>query len=408
MALCDMCSGVDPSYLCHLVWCTDCQAAGTHERVVVSDRESRERRHALIRTLQHLQQQESRSSTKESNRRGMEDYSRFCALQRVEAFPPTEATVQQYVVWCLTARQPTLDSTTVITYLHGVSAWVDGARVPAQAAGIGVRNPIKTGSMRRLKAVILKYYKLDSHAKLPYSVDTWCDIVRSGFDLSGRYGKQQRLFFMLSTAGPFRPNAMSQLRCIYNLTADGGVEFGPTSPLQVIRGDPNWEAPYIHITVREDKNVDAKHGPREVHIPAQFMGFPILDWIIEYLRNERPPSGGYLLCAPHGRAGWRATPYTNHGEAFKKALLHARPLADPDSYGAGSPRKSLAQWLWTAGHGDRIIADIGGWRLPAEPAVAGYHKTEYKTILEIKSSLYARSEQINARIAQAALASRLS
>ena len=50
--------------------------------------------------------------------------------------------------------------------------------------------------------------------------------------------------------------------------------------------------------------------------------------------------------------------------------------------GSHSGRKSLAQWLWNAGHCRRVIADAGGWFMKRD-AVDLYFKTARHTILSM-------------------------
>ena len=57
----------------------------------------------------------------------------------------------------------------------------------------------------------------------------------------------------------------------------------------------------------------------------------------DYLRREKPPSGGLLLAAPVGRTRFRDTPYSNHHAAFRAAYKRAFPEADDtDKFGSGS------------------------------------------------------------------------
>ena len=108
-----------------------------------------------------------------------------------------------------------------------------------------------------------------------------------------------------------------------------------------------------------------------------------MEELLSYLREARPPSGGYLLSAPKSIVNktFRPGRFTAMAQAFKRAFRKVYPL-DPlvDLIGSHSGRKSLAQWLWNDGHCRRVIADAGGWFLKRD-AVDLYFKTAARTIL---------------------------
>ena len=131
-----------------------------------------------------------------------------------------------------------------------------------------------------------------------------------------------------------------------------------------------------------DKNATAKKR-RDVYIPDKVRALRIrcVDMLEDYLRREKPPSGGLLLAAPVGRTRFRDTPYSNHHAAFRAAYKQAFPEADDaGKFGSGSARKAMAQWLWASGWAKRVIADAGGW-FCKKSAVDQYFKTQPRDIL---------------------------
>jgi hypothetical protein len=63
------------------------------------------------------------------------------------------------------------------------------------------------------------------------------------------------------------------------------------------------------------------------------------------------------------------------------------PAAQVATYGGGSPRKSLAQWLYHCHVPRHVIADIGGWALTNRDAMDSYHTTEPRMTMEVKAAL---------------------
>ena len=94
------------------------------------------------------------------------------------------------------------------------------------------------------------------------------------------------------------------------------------------------------------------------------------------------------MVAPRGRAGFHRTPYRSHCRAFRAAYRRALPggAVGLSRVGWGTPRKSMAQWLWDAGHYKRVIADVGGCRT-REDAVDGYFRTQGVAVLRILRAL---------------------
>ena len=102
-----------------------------------------------------------------------------------------------------------------------------------------------------------------------------------------------------------------------------------------------------------------------------------------YLIKYKPPSGGFLLSAPLSakKNTFRTTRFTGLGAAVKRAFSAVFPRDKlVDLIGSHSGRKSLAQWLWDAGHCRRVIANACGWFMKRD-AVDLYFKTSAKQIL---------------------------
>ena len=147
--------------------------------------------------------------------------------------------------------------------------------------------------------------------------------------------------------------------------------------------------PYIKLTVHIDNNVH--HGyPRIMYIPGHVVGIDVYGALCDYLYNERPPSGGYLLAAPSAASGskFNSNAYTNFPVAFKRAVALTQPDLDPKEYSGGSPRKSMAQWLYNANVPRHVIADIGGRKLSNRDAMDGYHATEPTRAMQVKYDLW--------------------
>ena len=80
---------------------------------------------------------------------------------------------------------------------------------------------------------------------------------------------------------------------------------------------------HIVINVDVDKNVNALKR-RRAYIPDEVptLGVRPVEELLAYLREARPPSGGYLLSAPKSVAQrtFRATRFTAMAQAFKRAF----------------------------------------------------------------------------------------
>jgi hypothetical protein len=298
-----------------------------------------------------------------------------------QLLPATPVDVGLYVAYSLTVRTDPLDSSSIKTYLGGVSAWHEQAR---EATGLPLINPVKSRLVRSIINVALKRYKKKSKAKLPFSFAQWSRIMQQGFK-STASGEHQRLFMCFATLGPLRPSACSRICVKYRISGRGQIIFHKDSQLRIITDDPAWEHPYIAAEVFTDKNLDARKM-RTIVIPHSALGIRPVSMLQDYILQRRPPSGGFLFAAPRGKS-FRSTRYSNFSLALRKAYKTALPRAtDVKCFAGGSPRKTLAQLIWDAGYSKRILADVGGWALRAD-AVDIYFKTQGHQILSLLHGL---------------------
>ena len=311
--------------------------------------------------------------------------------------PATSTDVVGYASYSVELREPILDSSSVRTYLAGLSAWheelsslfkeadlVDSAGFPLQLA-----NPCRSRRVEELLGVLDKRYKKPSCAKDSFTLRQWYRIFHYGFILVRRSGRHHRLLLLFCTFGCLRRGGTKYLRVYFDLAhTDAGVSIrwlappDPTSPhVMVVRDEPGL-SPFVRGTLDLDKNVDARK-PRRFYLPAEVhaLGVRPVDLLEDYIVQEGVPSGALLFAAPKGNAGWYAGPYTGHGRAFKQAYARAFPGArDVGRYSSGSARKSLGQWLWTWGWSHRMISDVGGWYTP-KVAMDSYFTTHRATVL---------------------------
>ncbi|KAK3275113.1 hypothetical protein CYMTET_16745 [Cymbomonas tetramitiformis] len=323
----------------------------------------------------------------------------FCGT----TLPATAEDVLGYCGYAVELREYRLDSSSVRTYLGGVSAWHAELDEVVQSCGLvdsagercSVPNPCHAKPVLVLLVVLDKNYKRPSRAKGCWTLVQWVTIRRFGFDLSRRSGRHQLLVFTFCTVGCLRPGGTRYLRVFYRLRRVGAgvaIEFFSPPDLSVphvvvVRGDGGL-APYVRGRLEKDKNVDARK-PRYFYMPEHIPGLDIspVSMPEEYIIREGVPSGGLLFSAPKGATGWYPGPYTGHGRAFVRAYKRAYPDAeDHRCYGGGSARKSLGQWLWTYGWASRMISDVGGWYTP-KVAMDLYFTTHRTTILQALQQL---------------------
>ena len=196
-------------------------------------------------------------------------------------------------------------------------------------------------------------------------------------------GEHNKLAVALSLLGMPRQKAATSLIVRYRIhvgpTGEQTVEYLDGTDIRVVPvadlGD------HIAINVDVDKNVNAlkrRQGFVPDEVPA--LGLSPVAMLERYLIKYRPPSGGFLLSAPKSakKKTFRTSRFTGLSNAVKRAFAAVFPLdATVELIGSHSGRKSLAQWLWNAGHCRRVIADAGAWFMKPD-AVDLYFKTAPK------------------------------
>ena len=381
--LCARCAGAHSGQLCELLKCRDCRVRAVDGGTLTA------RTNELMKRVDEMEAMGARDSTMRTQRRGVQDYLAFCGTRGAVGLPATEFDLKAYVVWALLERTPRLDTSSIRTNLSGVSAWHVSLRSAMGGAAI---NPRKALGVRSLLKIADSNYKLPSKAMECMTYAEWLGVVERGYP-DTRSGRQRRLLFVLCTVCPLRPAAAAQLVITYRVGGDGSIVYGVDSQVEVVRGAAGWAAPHllVHLgkgNARADKNVDAMHT-RSIPVPCRMLGCNPVELLEAYVINERPPSGNRLLTAPLGATGFRSTAYTAACKAAKDAYVRAHPAAlaaDVLHVGGSSPRKSMTQWLWEAGHSKRAISDMGGWRSQKE-GVDYYFTTSKLQMLQIKTEL---------------------
>jgi hypothetical protein len=354
----------------------------------------------LVAGVQHLESLIVAPGTTRGHTRGVAELQALGKLVQYYVFPCTVAMMEQFVVYLLVVRNPPLDASTVLQVVNSISIWhiqtnavLQHARPPIQ-----VPNPARAASIRQLKVTIMKKFKRPKAPKAHQSIVEFCQTIAWGF-ADGRYGYQHYIHTLPSAFGPLRPGAARLLTCSYTVDMNGNSRAGvrdsvrtsPLSNVQLCDADSIWPAPYVKLIIHHDKNVDPTK-PREVYIPGIMLGIDLHAELSDYLLIARPPSGQYLLAAPSAPLGrkFNTNPYTNYSNAFKSAVRRSFPAmtsVQAATYGGGSPRKSLAQWLYNANVPRHVIADVGGWSLSNRDAMDGYHATEPAETMRVKAAL---------------------
>jgi hypothetical protein len=289
----------------------------------------------------------------------------------------------------LVVRVPPLDAASVRLVLAAISAWHVQASMVLKHANppISLLNPVRSQETVLLSRTMMSYCKHPTVKKLCFAIPAFYALLLHGFPNRNRYSPHQQLFAMLCAFGPLRPGAAANLTVTY--TTDGDVVTTSLgSQVRLMPPDAVWPCNYVLLAVHVDKNVTPDE-PRMVYIPRTVLGIEVYDAVHDYILHMAPPSGGFLLAAPMAPSGVKfyTTPYGNFGTALKAAVTRVHPDMDSRQFGAGSPRKSMAQWLYAAGVPRHVIADVGGWTLASRDAMDGYHETDPYMILKVKSDL---------------------
>jgi hypothetical protein len=373
---CAACSGVQDNWVCQLHMCVDC-ALGQLDTPGVGKE--------LLENLRRVESRLTREGTWKVHKRGIACYRAFAGPLGWE-LPATEMQVLAWMSHCVTKENP-LDGSTVDAYKAGVSCFHEQARV---ATGGEVRNPVKTGRARLAFRTIAREYKLEEKKVRALTQAEWLGIL--GCFPKGSVGDHHKLVAMVSALGPFRPSAAGAVTVTYTVM-QGKVGFGKDSHVKVVEGDPRYGGWYLRMRSFCDTNV-RRNQVREVPIPGRCMGMEPVKFVSWYLLTCRPPSGDYLLAAPHGKNGWYKSRYTGSGSALRSAYARAFPRMAAHKLGAASWRESFPQWLERAGRTDTEVTDICGWSRKGLKARVGtkaaYTITELDMQLRIKAGLERR------------------
>jgi hypothetical protein len=404
--ICSSCAGVAVTWLSPLVKCRDCITAWARETVLVRDVETEHRRSLYVGDMQRVLMEVARPGTAAINSRGLREFLVFSHSMRLEVLPALPITLCLWMVWAVFHRSPTLDTSTLDTYLQGVGVW---HLQTAEVTGFSIPNPVRDPLVTHLLLALSKLYKKPSAAKQPMEPAVWLRVAAVGFDLGFRLGLFSHLLFLVLTAGPLRPIACKGIRVDYQVVQlpGGGLEvvYLPTSTIRVA-SSPDIPDQHIQIDLTKDKNVDARNQ-RLVIIPKCFMGINMVATLTHYLITVRPPPGKLFRCPKggggpgQGRVPTQVLPpgrfaeehmfqpgdYTAHCQMVRRGYIRAFPEAtDAMTFGGGSPRKGTADWLWMVGTFRRVIADIGGWSVRTD-AVDLYFKTRPRQVHQIMSAL---------------------
>jgi hypothetical protein len=406
--ICTICAGVAATWICQLVQCRGCITGWAQRDVLIRDQATERLRDMYVGDMQKVLRDAARAGTATTNLRGLKEWTGFARDMRLDPVPASIINLSLWMTWAVLHRAPRLDTSSIENYLGGVGTWHVQA---AFITGFDIINPTRDPIVTRLKTALGKLYKLPSKAKNPFEPSVWLRAMHVGFDLATRLGLHGQLLQLVLTAGPLRAVATAGIHVHYSVFQNSmgiwKVRYLENSTIKVLQ-TPDIPDMHIEIDLTIDKNVDARNA-RIVYIPHIFMGMDCIKMLEHYLISVRPPCGKLFRCpkggggAGQGRVGptvplcaagafapehtfWGGD-YTAHCNMVRRAYKKAFPLAvDAMGFGGGSPRKSLAEWLWSVDTYRRVIADVGGWSVRTD-AVDMYFKTRPKQLHRILSDL---------------------
>ncbi|KAK3234419.1 hypothetical protein CYMTET_55361 [Cymbomonas tetramitiformis] len=178
-------------------------------------------------------------STDQGHRRGIRHLQRHMAEFLDYGLPATEVDVRGYVAYAVELRPFRLDSSSVSTYLAGVSKWHAKVAWLVRQAGIvdssdqpvKVHNPCRHYLVVELLVVLDKRNKQVSQAKSAWTLAEWKCICMSGFDITTRSGLHHGLVFVFCTFGCLRKGATEFGRVLFDLIyGERGVSIQWKSP----------------------------------------------------------------------------------------------------------------------------------------------------------------------------------
>jgi hypothetical protein len=393
LVMCLSCTGYTFEPPAPMVECSSCRAgaAAAHE-IPLDVPESGKRRRiikGLTNTYLTMLKHVKRASTRTSQRNGVKQFLQFGEAMQLDVLPCPNSRflLIAFSMYSLVWRD--LDTSTIYSHLVSVGEWHDYVRQVFQRAFpdtvVRFHNPMHNEEVQEMLTTLGENYKKKSRARISLTIEQARAMFAHGFKNTPS-GDHNKLAVVFSLLGMLRQKAATHLiiryRIVVNDSGIQSVEYLEGSNVRAVRDGDLGD--HILIDVDVDKNVNALKR-RKAYIPDEVRAlglFPV-HMLEHYLIKYRPPSGGFLLAAPRSAKlkTFRTNRFTGLSNAVKRAFSAVFPRdASVDLVGSHSGRKSLAQWLWNAGHCRRVIADAGGWFMKRD-AVDLYFKTAPKMIL---------------------------
>jgi len=340
----------------------------------------------LVRGRMLILSQRKRKTTLVSYASGRRALLRFAEAHHLSPYPPWAGLIMDWGVHELVTLK--LDSSTVRLHFTAIHDIIDYSR-----SRLGLRslsNPLRDPEAAAFANIVDANYKKKSKARTSISLVLAKALILHGWVLDKPPGLWGRLRWVFLNFGMLRVGCVNSLLVCYEIeiSADGEVtvKFLDDSDIKILYNDMLKEQ-YISVNVDVDKNVRAWNR-RTAVIPfrVELLDALPVQWLTEYIKYVRPPSGGRLFARPT-KKGFAKTS-TNASKDIKDAYTRScAQLGIPvdkeilPKLGTHSGRKSLAQWLWDDGQCRRVIADAGGWFLKRD-AVDMYFKTATHIILK--------------------------
>lgn len=349
--------------------CDACMArqAGAHD--IIHGVEQRFARLELQRQTSEVLSHARRDSTMAVHRRAHGYLHEYAALFGALALPSTAVQLSHCLVYLLCGRERTLSPATVNLVVGVVSEWHQTAKT---VTGFPLANPCQDTLIRTLMRAAQRGIESEAKGKLPLTAPQLVRTLHFGFDLNTVGGRHDRLLFAVLLLGPLRPGVATGLRIHYHLAHSvtnphlADVVFSPESQVWV-------KDDIVYLRVSKDKNVHAGNQ-RVVAVPSGVLGLNLPRELLFYLRHCSPPSGGTLFAAPTNPRGtfrmvpsafaFNNNPYTASCEMVRRAVSKALPTFTREELamlGGGTPRKTMAQLVWSVTRKRRVVVDVGGW-----------------------------------------------
>jgi hypothetical protein len=377
-----------PAFICQFCLAADYgQLTGaSHEPMV------RARLRALVRGRMHLLTTIKRSSSARQSAQGRQRLKAHGDSLGIDLIPTSPQFLMDYAVSALSGAKP-LDSSTIKLYMLSVGDVYEYCRVTLRMGG--VRNPLRDAQLVAILRTLGINFKKAGGGAMALTVAELHGLYHNGFVGRTRRARWARLFFLGLNFGMLRNTAMWGVTVSYTVDSDGTVTFLADSKIKYYYHE-QFGAFVFDIIIDDDKNMNAlkaaQDGGRHAYIPGLLphLHIDVAAVVFDWLRTERPPSGGCLFAYPNKKGhGFSATPTTTFNATLRAAYKLAFPSANPEyirMLSSHSGRKTLAQLLWDAGFNRRLIADAGGWFIKRE-AMDLYFKTAPYVILNAIASL---------------------